>query len=101
MNDDPRWNEQEGTLWMEKDGFRLVVHLPRAQGYAHFVVIDHHGLIRHQDRLIGSGTVEGVGAARDAAERMAERLGRSGIIGLTRDGSAPMRSRPIGPHGVA
>ena len=37
-------------------------------------VIDHRGPDHHLDRLIGSGTLEDVGTAKDAAERMAERL---------------------------
>jgi hypothetical protein len=45
-----------------------------AKGYVRFAVIDHGGSDRHPDRLIGSGTFEDVGTAKDAADRMAERL---------------------------
>ena len=69
-----RWNKQTGMLWMEKDGLRLVIHLPPGKGYVRFAVIDHGGPDRRPDRLIGSGTLEDVGMAKDAAERMAERL---------------------------
>ena len=69
-----RWNKQTGMLWMEKDGLRLVIHLSPAKGYVRFAVIDRSGSDRHPDRLIGSGTLEDVGMAKDAAERMAERL---------------------------
>jgi hypothetical protein len=71
MSEGQHWNEQEGILWMEKYGLRLVVRLPSAKGYVRFVVIDHRG----PDRLIGSGTHEDVGKAKNAAVRMAERLG--------------------------
>jgi hypothetical protein len=74
MSEIQRWNKQMGMLWMERDGLRLVIHLPPAKGYVRFVVIDHGGSDRHPDRLIGSGTYEDVGTAKDAAERMAERL---------------------------
>jgi hypothetical protein len=75
-----RWNKRTGTLWMERDGLRLVIHLPPGKGYVRLAVIDHSGPGRHPDRLIGSGTFEDVGKAKDAAERMAERLvsGRRG-----------------------
>jgi hypothetical protein len=68
------WNEQTGMLWMEKDGLRLVIHLPSAKGYVRFAVIDHCGPNHYPDRLIGSATFENVGTAKDAAERMAERF---------------------------
>lgn len=74
MSELHRWNKQTGMLWMECDGLRLVIHLPPAKGYVRFAVIDHRGPNHHPDRLIGSGTLEDVGAAKDAAERMAERL---------------------------
>jgi hypothetical protein len=74
MSEARHWNEQEGRLWMEKDGFRLVVYPPSAERYVRFVVIDHRGPDHQPDRLIGSGTCENVTAAKDAAERMAERL---------------------------
>ena len=74
MSEGQRWNQQNGMLWMEKDGFRLVIHLPSAKGYVRFAVIDHRGLNHNSDRLIGSGTLEDVGTAKEAAERMAERL---------------------------
>jgi hypothetical protein len=74
MSNGQRWNQQNGTLWMEKDGLRLVIHLPSAKGYVRFAVIDHRGPNHHSDRLIGSGTLEDVGTAKEAAERMAERL---------------------------
>jgi hypothetical protein len=68
------WKRQAGTLWMERDGLRLVIHLPLAKGYVRFAVIDHRGPNHHPDRLIGSGTLDDVETAKDAAERMAERL---------------------------
>jgi hypothetical protein len=74
MSEVQHWNKQAGILWMEKDGLRLVIHLPLAKGYVRFAVIDHRGPDHHLDRLIGSGTLEDVGTAKDAAERMAERL---------------------------
>ena len=74
MSEGQRWNQQNGMLWTEKDGLRLVVHLPSAKGYVRFAVIDHRGPNHHPDRLIGSGTLEDVGTAQEAAERMAERL---------------------------
>jgi hypothetical protein len=74
MSEVQRWNKQTGMLWMERDGLRLVIHLPPAKGYVRFAVIDHRGPDRHPDRLIGSGTLEDIGAAKDAAERVAERL---------------------------
>ena len=70
----PALEQAGGMLWMERDGLRLVVHLPPAKGYVRFAVIDHGGSDRHPDRLIGSGTFEDVGTAKDAADRMAERL---------------------------
>jgi hypothetical protein len=74
MSEVQHWNKQAGMLWMEKDGLRLVIHLPLAKGYVRFAVIDHCGPDHHLDRLIGSGTLDDVGTAKDAAERMAERL---------------------------
>jgi hypothetical protein len=74
MSDSQRWNQQNGMHWMEKDGLRLVVHLPSGKGYVRFAVIDHRGPSDHSDRLIGSGTLDVVGSAKEAAERMAERL---------------------------
>jgi hypothetical protein len=74
MTEVQRWNKEPGILWMERDGLRLVIHLPPGKGYVRFAVIDHGGSDRHADRLIGSGTLEDVGTAKDAAERMAERL---------------------------
>jgi hypothetical protein len=74
MSEGQRWNEQTGILWMERDGLRLVIHLPPVKGYVRFAVIDHRGPSHHPDRLIGSGTLDDVGTAKDAAERMAERL---------------------------
>jgi hypothetical protein len=74
MSEGPRWNEQKDMLWMEKDGLRLVIHLPSAKGYVRFAVIDHRGPNHHPDRLIGSGTHDDVGTAKNAAARMAERL---------------------------
>ena len=74
MSEGQHWNHQNGMLWLERDGLRLVIHLPSAKGYVRFVVIDHRGPNHHSDRLIGSGTVEDVGTAKEAAERMAERL---------------------------
>jgi hypothetical protein len=74
MSDGQRWIQQNGVLRMEKDGLRLVVHLPSAKGYVRFEVIDHRGPRQHSARLIGSGTLEDVGTAKEAAERTAERL---------------------------
>jgi hypothetical protein len=70
MREDQRWNQQNGMLWMEKDGLRLVIHLPSANRYVRFAVIDHCGP-NHSDRLIRSGTLESVRAAKETAERMA------------------------------
>lgn len=69
-----RWNEQNGTLWSERGGLLLVIHPASAEGYVRFAVIDHGGPYHHPDRLIGSGTLEDIGAAKDAAEKVAERL---------------------------
>ena len=69
-----RWNEQNGTLWSERGGLLLVIHPASAEGYVRFAVIDHRGPYHHPDRLIGSGTLEDIGAAKDAAEKVAERL---------------------------
>jgi hypothetical protein len=90
MSEVQHWHEQQGRLWMENDGLRLVVHPPSAERYVRFVVIDHHGPDHHPDRLIGSGTFENVAAAKDAAERMAERFVTPGRHGpdQRRDGSA-------------
>jgi hypothetical protein len=74
MSEVQHWNEQNGTFWMEKGGLRLVIHLASATGYVRFAVIDHRDPNHQPDRLIGSGTFEDVGTAKDAAERMAERL---------------------------
>jgi hypothetical protein len=74
MSEAQHWSKQTGMLWMERDGLRLIIHLPPAKGYVRFAVIDHCGPDHHLDRLIGSGTLEDVGTAKDAAERMAERL---------------------------
>lgn len=74
MSEGQRWNQKNGMLRMEKDGLRLVIHLPLAKGYVRFAVIEHRGPNYHSDRLIGSGTLEDVGTAKEAAERMAERL---------------------------
>jgi hypothetical protein len=74
MSEVQRWNEQNGTLWSEKGGLRLVIHPASAKGYVRFAVIDRRGPDHDPDRLIGSGRLEDVGTAKDAAERMAERL---------------------------
>jgi hypothetical protein len=74
VSEDQRWNQQNGMLWMEKDGIRLVIHQPSAKGYVRFALIDHRGPDHHSDRLIGSGTLEDVRTAKEAGERMAERL---------------------------
>ena len=74
MSEVQHWNKQTGMLWMEKDDLRLVIYLPPTRGYVRFAVIDHCDPDHHLDRLIGSGTLEDVGTAKDAAERMAERL---------------------------
>ena len=74
MSEVQSWNKQADLLWMERDGLRLVINLPLAKGYVRFAVIDHRGPNHHPDRLIGSGTLDDVETAKDAAERMAERL---------------------------
>ncbi len=74
MSEAQHWSKQTGMLCTERDGLRLIIHLPPAKGYVRFAVIDHYGPDHHLDRLIGSGTLEDVGTAKDAAERMAERL---------------------------
>jgi hypothetical protein len=74
MSEAQRWNEHDGILWMEKHGLRLVVHLPSSKGYVRFVVIDHLDRNNHPDRLIGSGSLDDIGKAKNAAQRMAERL---------------------------
>jgi hypothetical protein len=74
MSEVLHWNKQTDMHWMERDGLRLIIHLPPAKGYVRFAVIDHDGPYRHPDRLIGSGTFEDVGTAKAAAERMADRL---------------------------
>jgi hypothetical protein len=33
------WNKQTDMLWIERDGLRLVIHLPPAKGYVRFAVI--------------------------------------------------------------
>jgi 2-keto-3-deoxy-6-phosphogluconate aldolase len=68
--------------------------LRSAERYVRFVAIDHCGPDRHPDRLIGSGTLENVAAAKDAAERMAERLVTPG-----RHGPEPRRDVAV-PHNV-
>lgn len=74
MSEVRRWNKQTGMLWMERDGLRPVIHLPPAKGYVRFAVIDRRGPNHNPERLIGSGTLEDVGTAKGAAERMADRL---------------------------
>jgi nanoRNase/pAp phosphatase (c-di-AMP/oligoRNAs hydrolase) len=74
MSEAERWNDHGRMLWREKDGLRLVIHLPPTTGYVRVLVIDHHGLKYPSDRLIASGTFEDVRNAKDAAERMAVRL---------------------------
>jgi hypothetical protein len=89
------WNAQEGMLWMEKEGLRLVIHLPLAKGYVRFEVIDHCGPGNYPDRLLGSGTLEDVRNAKDAAERMAKRF-----VGHHRSGPPPSgAASPIPPNG--
>jgi hypothetical protein len=75
MSEAQRWNEQDGILWMEKHGLRLVLRLPSSKGYVRFVVIDHRDPNDHLNRLIGSGTLEDIGKAKKVAQRMAGRLG--------------------------
>jgi len=36
MSESHHWNEQEGMLWFERDGLRLVIHPPSANGYVRF-----------------------------------------------------------------
>jgi hypothetical protein len=51
----------------EKHGLRLVVHLASSKGYVRFVVINHRDPKDHPDRLIGSGTLEDIGKAKNEA----------------------------------
>jgi hypothetical protein len=81
MSEVPCWNKQTDMLWMERDGLRLVIYLPPPKGYVRFAVIDHRGPNHHRHRLIASGTLEDVATAKDAAERMAERLVRPAVTG--------------------
>jgi hypothetical protein len=85
MSEVQRWNKQAGMLWMERDGLRLVVHLPPAKGYVRFAVIDHGGSDRHPDRLIGSGTFEGrwnsKGCSRQNGRTPCDGLSSSDLIG--------------------
>jgi len=74
MSEVQHWNKQTGMLWMEKDDLRLVIYRPPTRGYVRFAVIDHRGPNHHRHRLIASGTLEDIATAKDAAERMAERL---------------------------
>jgi hypothetical protein len=85
MNDVVCWNQHADILWKENDGFRLVIHLPSAKGYVRFVVVDRRGPGQCRGRLIGSGTREDLGTAKDAAERMAERLVRAGGAWRSKD----------------
>ena len=70
-------NKHTGLLWVEKDGIRLVIHPPPADGHVRFAMIDRRGPQHQPDRLIGWGTFEDVGAAEDAAERW---LGSAGTV---------------------
>jgi hypothetical protein len=74
MSEGHHWNEQEGMLWIERDGLRFVIHPPTANGYVRFAVVDHRRPDHHPHRLVGSGTLENVPAAKNAAARMAKRL---------------------------
>jgi hypothetical protein len=80
MSEIAYWHQHPGILWAEKSGFRLVVHLPAGNGYVRFVVVDRRGPAHRRGRLVGSGTREDVGTAKDAAERMAERLVTTGGV---------------------
>jgi hypothetical protein len=51
MSEVQHWSKQTGMLWMERDGLRLIIHLPPAKGYVRFAVIDHYGPDHHLDRL--------------------------------------------------
>jgi hypothetical protein len=77
MSDVPRRNKRTGLLCLEKGGIRPVIHPPPADGYVRFVMIDRRGPQQRPDRLIGWGTFENVGAAKDAAERW---LGPTGTV---------------------
>jgi hypothetical protein len=70
-------NKQTGLLWVEKDGIRLVIHPPPADGYVRFAMIDRRGPKHQPGRLIGWGTFGDVGAAKDVAERW---LGPAGTV---------------------
>ena len=85
MSEIAYWNQQTDILWAEKSGFRLVVQLPSGKGYVRFVVVDRRGQGHRHGRLVGSGTREDVGTAKDAAERMAERLVTTGGLGRSKD----------------
>jgi hypothetical protein len=72
------WNQHADILWSDKNGFRLVIHLPSGMGYVRFVVVDRRRPGNRRGRLVGSGTREDVGTAKDAVERMADRLMAAG-----------------------
>ena len=74
MGEAQRWNEQGDSLWAERDGLQLIIHLHTAGGYVRFVVIDHRGPNGDRDMLVGSGTLEDVRTAKETAERAAARL---------------------------
>lgn len=75
MSEVRRWNQQTGMLWMERDGLRLVIHLPPAKGYVRFAVIDRRGPNHNPERLIGSGTLEGSGARSSSSYRFSPMVG--------------------------
>jgi hypothetical protein len=64
--------EPDGVLAAEDDGLRLIVRKPdKAGGAVRFLVLRTDG---EAPTITGSGTVENVGDAMNAAVRMAERL---------------------------
>ena len=79
------WNQHADILWAEMNGFGLVIHLPSVKGYVRFVVVDRRGPGHRRGRLVGSGTREDVGTAKDAAGRMAERLVTAGSLIVAHD----------------
>lgn len=78
MGEAQHWNKQGDNLCAERDGLRLILHLHTVGGYVRFVVIDHRGPNGDRDMLVGSGTLEDVRTAKEAAERTAARLAAIG-----------------------
>ena len=64
MSESHHWNEQEGMLWIERDGLRLVIHPPTANGYVRFAVVDHRRPDHHPHRLSMGDTLKNVSAQK-------------------------------------